>query len=119
MFKVVRGLTQLPFQVLTRRPVNLIHGSQGHDLSNIANVHYSPGPDHEHLPSPGVDHSPRGFPVPSGTLGGDKHGRKLIPGPIGDEPFHGPIKPPGYGITISKKFGVAIKHPQSRSSPSS
>jgi hypothetical protein len=103
-------------QVLTRRPVTPIHSTKGHDVSNIANVHYSPGPEHEHIPSPGVDLSPRGFPV-QGSIGFEKQGRK-IPGPIGDDhDFHGP-KPPGYGITISKKFGVSIKHAQPRSSAS-
>ncbi|ODM91055.1 hypothetical protein Ocin01_15630 [Orchesella cincta] len=88
--------------VLTRRPVTLIHSTKGHDASNIANVHYSPSPEHEEHAAPGVDHSPhsphppRGFP--------------LSGGPKGKGFFGPPLKTPGYGITFTKKFGVRIRH---------
>jgi len=93
-------------QVLTRRPVSVIHNDKGHDPSSIADVHYSPDPTHEELPSPGVDHSPRGFPV------GTAAQTKLKPvGPHSPNLFGGPLKRPGYGFTITRKFGVAIQHP--------
>lgn len=51
-------------QVLEKRPVSVIDSTRGHDLSNLANVHYTPGPVHEPLPySPIIDQSPRGLPV--------------------------------------------------------
>lgn len=81
--------------MLTRRPVTLIHSTKGHDATNIANVHYTPGAEHEDHPNPGVDLSPRGFP----------HGRSKKGGFLGP-----PIKAPGYGITFTKKFGVRIRH---------
>lgn len=84
-------------QVLTRRPVTLIHSTKGHDASNIANVHYSPTPEHDEIPHPGVDHSPRGFPIP-----GRNKEKEAFFGP--------PLKAPGYGFTITKKFGVRIRH---------
>ncbi|CAL8144207.1 unnamed protein product [Orchesella dallaii] len=84
--------------VLTRRPVTLIHSTKGHDASNIANVHYSPTPEHDDHPGPGVvDHSPRGFPLSGGP-------------PKGKGFFGPPLKTPGYGITFTKKFGVRIRH---------
>jgi len=95
--------------------VTLIHSTKGHDVSNIANVHYSPGPTHENHPAPGVDLSPRGFPI-HGGVAFEKHGRKISNPLEEDSEYQGPLlKPPGYGYTITKKFGVSIKHTPRRS----
>lgn len=95
--------------MLTRRPVTLIHSTKGHDATNLANVHYSPGPEHENIPNPGVDYSPRGHPVHQGL--------SLKEAFKGQGQDFGPLVNPqqqqqqqGYGYTITKKFGVNIKH---------
>lgn len=91
---------------------NVTRPSLGHDASQLANVHYSPGPEHENIPNPGVDYSPRGHPVHQGhSLG---KARLEQEGHQQQQGFTGPIVNPqqqqGYGYTITKKFGVNIKH---------
>ncbi|CAG7734293.1 unnamed protein product [Allacma fusca] len=99
-------------QVLTRRPVNYIHSTKGHDASNIANVHYSPHPEHEEHPAPGVDHSPRGFPIHPPSLekvksdGGYAHLSEHVP--VNKPQYGPPIKSTAGGSKFHAGFNIEL-----------